>query len=723
MYTNLAFHFKNFSPGLPNPYYAYQPAVVVPRLAASIYDPYATQMSGAPTSAGAVVYPAPNVYATTAATPTYYQPILGVPSSQQQAQISQMFQPSPPNAPNMFNLSTAKAVAYFTPATTNADSSQSQSNSIRPSPHNSLNFSAPPPPPNPKIATNNTILGLKRPQSSSQNFHNNSISKLLVNNQQSVLTTLTSPCNNNNANSNNGNQQLKESRKPFFKRFGQKLSDRQTFFCDTCKITCMGETTYKEHLEGQKHKKKVIQSQSDSRKPNLPYHKTTYKCNVCDVTCSGKDSYDMHAQGVKHQRAVRMHLQRGKPSSECEPTIIQPLSGDLSKEEEESEPIGEDYIEYKTDGNPTGYRCKLCDCQFTDVMAKNCHLKGRRHKLQYKMKVDPTYEVEPSKMQQRMLSKMFRMRSPYPPMVGRFPNFYGGYPQAPVYNDRQPDNRSSNDEIYLCKAHEMCRATEDEIGAVERVVCNVERALKMVSDALEQKECSFEPDLLEENSTVKKEIKTEPESTLSDQTPIPEDRRILKGTCTEDQYDVAITEPDKSRLTISSTSDGYRVEVTVYLTAVIMRSAVATEDLSVNKLSETIMTSSTDDHHDDDTVLDKEKCLEALASLRRAKWFQSQCAPFEQIVQVLRILKDYCKRTIAWRVFPQWGLELLVERIFSAADQILSPSELFRHFFESIACGLLLPGTPGFQDPCEKEYHDVFDGLTQQQAEDITFSA
>jgi hypothetical protein len=36
------------------------------------------------------------------------------------------------------------------------------------------------------------------------------------------------------------------------------------------------------------------------------------------------------------------------------------------------------------------FNCKLCDCKFNDPFAKEMHMKGRRHRLQYKKKVvDP----------------------------------------------------------------------------------------------------------------------------------------------------------------------------------------------------------------------------------------------------------------------------------------------------------------------------------------------
>lgn len=55
--------------------------------------------------------------------------------------------------------------------------------------------------------------------------------------------------------------------------------------------------------------------------------------------------------------------------------------------EESVKPIGEEYVEEKRDasGKLLEYSCKLCECKFSDPNAKDVHLKGRRHRLQYKV--------------------------------------------------------------------------------------------------------------------------------------------------------------------------------------------------------------------------------------------------------------------------------------------------------------------------------------------------
>jgi hypothetical protein len=53
----------------------------------------------------------------------------------------------------------------------------------------------------------------------------------------------------------------------------------------------------------------------------------------------------------------------------------------------------------------------------------------------------------------------------------------------------------------------------------------------------------------------------------------------------------------------------------------------------------------------------------------------------------------------------------------------LSPGDALRRVFEALAGGILLPDSPGFLDPCEKEPMDAAYELTNQEREDITSSS
>lgn len=57
--------------------------------------------------------------------------------------------------------------------------------------------------------------------------------------------------------------------------------------------------------------------------------------------------------------------------------------------EKEVQPVGEDYVEEERNsaGKLVQYNCKLCECKFSDPNAKNIHIKGRKHRLQYKVEL------------------------------------------------------------------------------------------------------------------------------------------------------------------------------------------------------------------------------------------------------------------------------------------------------------------------------------------------
>ncbi|CAB1426092.1 unnamed protein product [Pleuronectes platessa] len=122
-------------------------------------------------------------------------------------------------------------------------------------------------------------------------------------------------------------------------------------------------------------------------------------------------------------------------------------------------------------------------------------------------------------------------------------------------------------------------------------------------------------------------------------------------------------------------------------------------------------------------VLDRQKCLTALASLRHAKWFQAKVSHLNSAVVVIRIMRDLCNRVPTWTPLSGWPLELLVEKAIFTSERPMGAGESFRRVLECVASGILLYDGPGIKDPCEKEEVDATENLTPQQREDITQSA
>lgn len=71
------------------------------------------------------------------------------------------------------------------------------------------------------------------------------------------------------------------------------------------------QQTYREHLEGQKHKKKeaALKSGGQTGVSNGPRGvQTQLRCELCDVSCTGVDAYAAHIRGAKHQKVSKQDM-------------------------------------------------------------------------------------------------------------------------------------------------------------------------------------------------------------------------------------------------------------------------------------------------------------------------------------------------------------------------------------------------------------------------------
>uniref|UniRef100_A0A8C8HN59 Zinc finger RNA-binding protein n=1 Tax=Oncorhynchus tshawytscha TaxID=74940 RepID=A0A8C8HN59_ONCTS len=612
----------------------------------------------------------------------------------------------------------------------------------------------------------------------------------------------------------------------------------QLHYCDICKISCAGPQTYREHLEGQKHKKKEAALKSGSAVgSNGPRGiQTQLRCELCDVACTGVDAYAAHIRGAKHQKVVKLHTKLGKPIPSTEPILVNnapiiststagkttpivvtstapvappkpvivnavkapapvkkqitpkiTLLGKSSQEicdkqlatasksettsdDEDGEgvggqgdvqPVGHDYVEEvrNDDGKVIRFHCKLCECSFNDPNAKDMHLKGRRHRLQYKKKVNPELpvEIKPSnrarKLQEGKLRKqkqkavlkrqrddeqrwhlemrryeedMYwrrmeedqlywgeqRRRMPPPPLMSR-----PGMPVPPLLPVRRPD---SPDDRHIMAKHSTVYPVEEELQAVQRIVSHSERALKLTdteADAARMLKGVMRVGILAKGLLLHGDRNVElillaaKKPTLSLLKDIAEQLPKELTTFSEDQYEVQ-AHPEEANIVIFSSKEP-KMQVTISLTSPLMR-----EDPPVCS-SPTVGVP----EKDPPDVLNQRKCLEYLAALRHAKWFQARANGLQSCVIIIRLLRDLCQRVPTWGKMPAWAMELLVEKAISSATGPLSPGEAMRRVLECIATGILLPDGPGLLDPCEKAQTDALGSMTKQAREDITASA
>ncbi|XP_062869782.1 spermatid perinuclear RNA-binding protein [Trichomycterus rosablanca] len=191
-------------------------------------------------------------------------------------------------------------------------------------------------------------------------------------------------------------------------------------------------------------------------------------------------------------------------------------------------------------------------------------------------------------------------------------------------------------------------------------------------------------------------------STVCDNLPV----QIQK--LTEEKYEVVCSVPDAAILISNTTEPKLRLKVT--LTSPKVKDDSETEEQESAEASEPV------------DLLDRQRCLVALASLRHAKWFQARVIGLKSGVIVLRILRDMCKRVPAWEPLSGWPLELICEKAIATCNRPQGAGEALRRVMECLASGILLPGGPGLHDPCEKEPKDTLAGMTDEQAEAVTYS-
>ncbi|XP_076977934.1 interleukin enhancer-binding factor 3 isoform X3 [Tamandua tetradactyla] len=310
-----------------------------------------------------------------------------------------------------------------------------------------------------------------------------------------------------------------------------------------------------------------------------------------------------------------------------------------------------------------------------------------------------------------------------------------------------------NDDRHVMAKHSSVYPTQEELEAVQNMVSHTERALKAVSDWIDEQEKGTGEHAESENMDVPPEDETKegageqktehmtrtlrgvmrvglvakglllkgdldlelvllckekPTTALLDK--VADNLAIQLAAVTEDKYEI-LQSVDDAAIVIKNTKEP-PLSLTIHLTSPVVREemekVLAGETLSVN---------------DPPDVLDRQKCLAALASLRHAKWFQARANGLKSCVIVIRVLRDLCTRVPTWGPLRGWPLELLCEKSIGTANRPMGAGEALRRVLECLASGIVMPDGSGIYDPCEKEATDAIGHLDRQQREDITQSA
>ncbi|XP_065551907.1 spermatid perinuclear RNA-binding protein isoform X4 [Lathamus discolor] len=303
----------------------------------------------------------------------------------------------------------------------------------------------------------------------------------------------------------------------------------------------------------------------------------------------------------------------------------------------------------------------------------------------------------------------------------------------------------ANDDRHVMVKHSTIYPSPEELEAVQNMVSTVECALKHVSDWMDEKNKSTkcEGDVETKEEAAESNAKDQGGRTLCGVMRIG---LVAKGLLIKDDMDLELVlmckeKPTKTLLCIVKdnlpaqiqklTEEKYLVEEHVNEAAIVIRNTKEPKLTLKVILTSPLIRDEAEKKEGVDNVamkdppdlLDRQKCLEALASLRHAKWFQARANGLKSCVIVLRILRDLCNRVPTWAPLKGWPLELICEKSIGTCNRPLGAGEALRRVMECLASGILLPGGPGLHDPCEREPTDALSYMTVQQKEAITHSA
>ncbi|KAF7700768.1 spermatid perinuclear RNA-binding protein isoform X1 [Silurus meridionalis] len=316
-----------------------------------------------------------------------------------------------------------------------------------------------------------------------------------------------------------------------------------------------------------------------------------------------------------------------------------------------------------------------------------------------------------------------------------------------------------NDDRHVMAKHSSIYPSSETLEAVQSLVSTVERALKHVSDWMDQSQAeqpnqSSGPE--EETEASADESAEESTNEGSSSSSTGGDGRVLcgvmriglvaKGLIIKDDMDLELvlmcrekpthtllsTVCDNLPLQIEKlTEEKYEVKSSIPEAAILicctaepkLTLKVTLTSPQIREDGESEEQESAVEASEPSDLLDRQRCLVALASLRHAKWFQARVNGLKSGVIVLRILRDMCNRVPAWEPLRGWPLELLCEKAIATCNRPLGAGEALRRVMECLASGILLPGGPGLHDPCEKEPTDTLAAMTDEQAEAITYNA
>uniref|UniRef100_A0A0N5BW42 DZF domain-containing protein n=1 Tax=Strongyloides papillosus TaxID=174720 RepID=A0A0N5BW42_STREA len=568
-------------------------------------------------------------------------------------------------------------------------------------------------------------------------YFQTSMSGIMPDSKSKYLSTIIHPSGGKSKSVMNTQRHLhmtggnKKSR--FFQANTNKVKGAQ-FHCDLCKVPCSDQKALDDHIKGKNHRRRealVNKNNDDSIKQG-----SVYKCEVCEVLCSSKDALISHVKGKAHEKQIT-NLKRLKlPIPQVNYNSVTSTKGpcydpgvneeklDDSEESATKQVVGEEYIE-EINCNITGkfieYSCKLCECRFSDVNAKNIHLSGKRHHSSFRQKVNPSFNSEVIKKDEKKSSgKKVRAKN--------------------VKRNKQNDSRSSflpkdilnHDPLYVMsfslpvlysltledeKIYERCKQlsfSQNEMTKIDEMFTEVEKALANLSSVETDRcvgsvlkiKCIERVGILPCGIAINIDKEFDLNLVLTDYPTCKDFDYIVsnlpgeldKVSCSKWKI---IPKMSESSILINSMDSVYSINLCI------TSPACRDSNISPSQAPEVLTFDSTNN---------------ILRKVRHFNWFEHYYGSDKDVKSTIQILRQISYKIPSWKVFNDdvYLMLLLFHTSISSLVEKLYPSGLLRRFFEMLASGLVVPKSFTIIDPCERDETNILKNLSQQVREDIT---
>ena len=201
-------------------------------------------------------------------------------------------------------------------------------------------------------------------------------------------------------------------------------SEVSSFYCNVCNCPIGDPASVQQHIRGKKHKQFFMKKMNPEAATGNP-----------DATSLENEEILEAEASLEERRPTSGEEERMEGTENS----VDESNGNHSTEDTagNNDPIGEDQvIEVEStgeDGRPS-FHCKICNCPIGDPASVAQHVRGKRHKYNYKIKIDPNFPAEnpgPVPAPVKRLPPPPGSRPPYPyPGYGR-----GGGPlvRSPFY--------------------------------------------------------------------------------------------------------------------------------------------------------------------------------------------------------------------------------------------------------------------------------------------------